>query len=141
MVLAGQVNKDLVNLTAHGGKAYRSLRIDDQMIKVRKQSATNWAMSDALPTSTYPSFRITSIKVISGHLDDRDRYQWPGLQYQCRYGCGSDCRRPKCRMYAVHDQYRRRIKRSVRSRFTVDGNYLEQSRQLEQDGIIALPAA
>ena len=39
MVLAGQVNKDLVNLIGSiGGKAIGLCGIDDQMIKVRKQS-------------------------------------------------------------------------------------------------------
>ena len=79
MVLAGQVNKDLVNLIGTiGGKAIGLCGIDDQMIKVRNR-AMNWATSAALPTSTFPSSKITWIKAIPGHFDHRDRHQRPGL--------------------------------------------------------------
>lgn len=65
MVLAGQVNKDLVNLIGTiGGKAIGLCGLDDQMIKSRSR-AMNWAMSAALRTSTFPLSRITWTKAIS----------------------------------------------------------------------------
>ncbi len=138
MVLAGQVNKDLVNLIGSiGGKAIGLCGIDDQMIKVRKQSDELGYVG-----------RITNVDV-SIIQDNLDKGYIPVIS---TIGTDTDGQAYNINADTAAAQIAGALNAECMLSMTnIDGVLkdpsdpdsllteitLEQSRQLEQDGIIA----
>ena len=138
MVLAGQVNKDLVNLIGSiGGKAIGLCGIDDQMIKVRKQSDELGYVG-----------RITNVDV-SIIQDNLDKGYIPCIS---TIGTDTDGQAYNINADTAAAQIAGALNAECMLSMTnIDGVLkdpsdpdsllteitLEQSRQLEQDGIIA----
>lgn len=138
MVLAGQVNKDLVNLIGSiGGKAIGLCGIDDQMIKVRKQSDELGYVG-----------RITNVDV-SIIQDNLDKGYIPVIS---TIGTDTDGQAYNINADTAAAQIAGALNAEcMLSMINIDGVLkdpsdpdsllteitLEQSRQLEQDGIIA----
>ena len=137
MVLAGQVNKDLVNLIGSiGGKAIGLCGIDDQMIKVRKQSDELGYVG-----------RITDVDV-SIIQDNLDKGYIPVIS---TIGTDTDGQAYNINADTAAAQIAGALNAECMLSMTnIDGVLkdpsdpdslteitLEQSRQLEQDGIIA----
>ena len=135
MVLAGQVNKDLVNLIGSiGGKAIGLCGIDDQMIKVRKQSdelGYVGRITDVDVSIIQDNLDKGYIPVISTIGTDTDGR---GLQHQCRRCSLCHCKGHACGKTGISDGYRRGLQRPEDPESLISKLFVKEAKELIFNG-------